>query len=279
MTVRILILCLTCLGTVASARAEPAPDEPISRVPQQPLWEAGLFGLGISQPAYPGADEHVNRLLGLPYVIYRGTYLRAERGGVNLRALQSPRSELDVGFAASLGSHAADIAARRGMADLGTMIEVGPRLSVKLDDAGNTRLRFALREVIDVSHGFATRGIAFEPQWETGRRLPGGWFVSTQLGALFGDSQLGDTYYGVTSAEATASRASYSAKGGLIALRAGLLAAHMLTSDVRLFCILRVESTAAAANRDSPLLRRNAGWGAGVGLSWALARSSRYAVD
>jgi len=263
----------------APAKAVKAQATPASPPFRLPLWEAGLFGIAVTQPAYPGSEERVSRALGLPYLIYRGKYLRAERGSVGLRALMTPRIEVDVGFAASLGSHSSDIAARQGMADLGTMIEFGPRLKIKLEDIANgrshSRLQFPLREVIDISHAFVSRGIAFEPEWVTDTRLPGHWFVSTSLGAMFGDTKLGDTFYGVAPGEATATRNSYTASSGLIALRAGLLAAHMLTPDVRMFYIFRIESLAGAANRDSPLVRRHAGWGAGIGLSWALARSEQ----
>jgi outer membrane protein len=263
-------------ASVQVFRAQATPANPAAGLP---LWEAGLFGIAITQPAYPGSAERVSRALGLPYLIYRGRYFRAERGVVGLRALKTPRAELDVGFAASLGSHSSDIAVRRGMADLGTMIEFGPRLKINLGDISNgrshSRLQFPLREVIDIDHGFVSRGIAFEPEWVNDTRLPRHWFVSTSLGAMFGDTKLGDTFYGVAPGEATATRNSYTARNGLIALRAGLLAAHALTPDVRMFYIFRIESLAGASNRDSPLVRRHVGWGAGIGLSWALARSAQ----
>jgi outer membrane protein len=284
------VFTATCfLSASALARDDAAPDAPAQTIKAQatppgpppglPRWEAGLFGIAITQPAYSGSEERVSRALGLPYLIYRGKYLRAERGSVGLRALKTPRTEVDVGLAASLGSHSSDIAARQGMADLGTMIEFGPRLKIKLGDIANgrshSRLQFPLREVIDISNGFVSRGIAFEPEWVTDTRLPGHWFVSTSLGAIFGDTQLCDTYYGVAPGEATVTRNSYTARSGLIALRAGLVAAHMLTPDVRMFYIFRIESLAGAVNRDSPLVRRNVGWGAGIGISWALGRSEQ----
>jgi hypothetical protein len=240
----------------APAQAVKAQATPASPPFRLPLWEAGLFGIAITQPAYPGSEERVSRLLGLPYIIYRGKYLRAERGSVGLRALKTPRIEVDVGFAASLGSHSSDIAVRQGMADLGTMIEFGPRLKINLGDISNgrshSRLQFPLREVIDINHAFVSRGIAFEPEWVTDTRLPRRWFVSTSLGAMFCDTKLGNTFYGVAPGEATATRNSYTASSGLIALRAGLLAAHTLTPDVRMFYIFRIESLAGSANRDSP---------------------------
>jgi outer membrane scaffolding protein for murein synthesis (MipA/OmpV family) len=281
------------LSTSALAQNDAAPNAPVQVFRAQatpantaarlPLWEAGLFGIGITQPAYPGSAERVGRALGLPYLIYRGKYLRAERGNVGLRALKTPRIEVDVGFAASLGSRSSDIAVRQGMADLGTLIEFGPRLKINLGDIANgrsrSRLQFPLRAVIDIDHGFVSRGIAFEPEWVTDLRLPRRWFVSPSLGAIFGDTKLGDTFYGVAPGEATATRSSYTARSGLIALRAGLLATQKLAPDVRLFCGLRIESLAGAANRDSPLVRRHVDWGAVIGLSWTLARSEQRTED
>ncbi|MEO8331078.1 MAG: MipA/OmpV family protein, partial [Gallionella sp.] len=279
--IAVATICL--LANSALAQDAPAPVTPASALPRLPLWEAGLFGLGIAQPAYPGADDRTSRALVLPYVIYRGEYLRADRGSVGVRAVMTPRSELDLGFAASLGSNSTDIAARRGMANLGTMIEFGPRLKINLGDVSSgrseSRLQFPLREVIDVSHGFRSRGVAFEPQWAIDKRLPNRWFISTSLGAIFGDGRLADTFYGVAPNEATPARPSYTAKSGLIALRAGLLASHTLIPDVRVFYILRLESLTGATNRDSPLVKRNSGWSAGIGLAWGLARSAQSAVD
>lgn len=288
-SLKLLAVVAFCLS-ITSALAHDAPEQtvsgqltPVSAAPKLPLWEAGLFGLGITQPAYPGAEDRANRVLGLPYLIYRGKYLRADRGAAGVRALMTPRIEADIGFAASQGAHSSGIPARQGMADLGTMIEFGPQLKVNLGDVSSrrsdSRLQFPLRVVVDVSHGFVSRGLAFEPQWVTDTRLPNRWFISTNLGAMFGDNKMADTFYGVAPGEATPTRASYTAGSGLIALRAGLFASHLLTPHVRLFCILRIESLAGAANRGSPLVRRNAGRSAGIGLSWTMARSEQSADE
>ncbi|MCG6932677.1 MAG: MipA/OmpV family protein [Gallionella sp.] len=291
----ITILAAGCLMTAAAfARGEQPADTPVATVPARdttppaaaagrPLWEAGLLGLAITQPAYPGSEERVSRLLGLPYLIYRGKYLRAERGNVGLRALKTPRTELDLGFAASLGSPSSDIAARQGMANLGTLIEFGPRLKVNLgnlaDIRRDSRFQFPLREVIDVSHGFVSRGITFEPEWVRDTRLREHWLLSTNLGMLFGDTTLADTFYGVSPGDATPTRNSYSAKGGLFALRAGLFVSHSVSPDLRLFYSFRIESLAGAANRDSPLVRRRLGWGAVIGFAYTMARSEQPAEE
>jgi len=270
-------------ATSVMGQDEPVQTPDISKTRGLPLWEAGLFGAGYTQPAYPGAADRTGQALVLPYVIYRGKYLRADRGVVGLRALKTPRVEMDIGFAASLGSRSADIPARKGMSDLGTMIEFGPRLKIKIGDlstrGSETRLQFPLRTVIDVSNGFRSRGIAFEPQWVNDRLLSNRWSISTTLGALIGDYRLADTFYGIDPVEATSNRPGYTAKAGLIALRAGLFASQSLAPDVRAFYFMRIDSLAGAANRDSPLVRRVNGWSAGIGLAWGLAHSEKNAID
>ncbi|MFM2399015.1 MAG: hypothetical protein RL341_1172, partial [Pseudomonadota bacterium] len=69
---------------------------------EQPLWEAGLVSGAVSTPAYPAATERSTRGLILPYFIYRGEVLRADRDGVGARLLRTENTQLDVGFAASL---------------------------------------------------------------------------------------------------------------------------------------------------------------------------------
>ncbi len=280
---RTSITTICFLATSALAQEVPAQAADISPIAKPPLWEAGLFGLGYTQPAYPGADDRASRVLVLPYVIYRGKFLRADRGGVGIRAFNTPRIELDVGFSASLGSSSSDIPARRGMGDLGIMIEFGPRIKIKLGDiaagGSDSRLQFPLREVIDINHDFSSRGIAFEPQWVTDTNLSNGWSISTNLGALIGDYRLANTFYGVAPSEVTPTRVNYEAKAGLISLRAGLLASQFLTRDVRVFYLFRIESLAGAANQDSPLVRRDSGWSAGIGIAWKLGSSEKSAID
>jgi len=284
--ITLIVIFVLGMSTVQALAEEDPQQEESSRVespPKLPLWEAGIFGLGYSQPAYPGADERTSLALPLPFLLYRGQYLRTDRGTIGIRAINKPRFEVDVGFGASLGSQSSDIEARKGMDDLGTMIEFGPRLKINLGDISSgrseSRLQFPLRKVIDISHGFVSRGIAFEPQWVNDHRLPRRWKLSTVLAAIFGDKKLNDTFYGVTPAEATPTRPSYTAKSGLIALRASLLASHFMSKDTRLFFLLRMDSLYGAANRDSPLVRRNSGWSAGIGIAWTLGRSVQNAVD
>lgn len=246
-----------------------------------PLWEVGAFGLGVSQQAYPGSDQHIQRGLVLPYFVYRGEFLRTDRETLGLRALRSPRYEFDIGFAGSFGSNADDISARRGMADLGTLVEFGPRLKLNLGQAagGRWRLELPLRGVFDLSDGFANRGLSFEPELQYQRRSPLGFAYGTSVGAVFANQRLAGTFYTVQPSEATATRAAYTAKSGLIAWRAGVSISKDITPDWRLFGFARFDSVAGAANEGSPLVRRTSGASAGLGLSWTWMRSQARAAD
>lgn len=252
-------------------------------VTKLPRWEAGIFAGGISQPAYPGAEDRVSLISGLPFVIYRGDVLRIDRGSVGVRALKTPRTELDVGFAASLGSHADRVEARQGMADLGTLVEFGPRLKINLgiesQEKPVVRLQFPVRGVFDLDDHLAYRGMAGELQWVADAELPEDWVITGTLGWLFADQQLADTYYRVAPFEATVNRPAYAARAGLVATRLSLLVSRLYDNDARLFGYARLDSVAGAANRDSPLVRQEMGWTMGVGLAWTLSHSVRFAAE
>jgi outer membrane protein len=246
-----------------------------------PLWEVGVGAFGASQQAYPGASEHVRRGLALPFVAYRGKYLRADRETLGVRAIDRPRYEVDVGFAGNFGTPGDDGEARRGMPELGTMVEFGPRLKWHLgpvNGEGRLRAEVALRGVFDLDDKFRYKGAAFEPRlvWD---QSDGPWRYGASAGALFGDSKLADTFYGVAPSYATAGRPAYGAEAGLIALRFGANVSREMTPDLRLFLFGRIDTVTGAANRASPLVRQTTGASIGAGLTYTFARSTQRASD
>lgn len=254
-----------------------------STEPAQPLWEIGVGAVAASQPAYPGAATNTNRVIALPFVIYRGEVVRAEQGNVGLRAVKTPRYELDVGFSASLGSSANDVPERIGMADIGTLVEFGPRLRINLGDVSKgpsgVRLDLPVRGVFDLSNSFANRGISFEPQLSFDVPLPGGWRGGVGLSAIFGTQRLNETFYTVTAAEALANRPAYSAQAGLLSTRASFGASKKLTPDLRALGFVRLDSVAGSANSGSSLITKTTGASIGVGLAYTFGRSSRTGAE
>ncbi len=265
----------------APSMASPAAPSPVQRPAPDalPLWEIGVGGLGITQPAYPGASTATSRLIVLPYVIYRGEYFRAEQSGVGLRAVKTPRYEVDIGFSASLGSAAKDVPARVGMADLGTLVEFGPRLKIHLGDVsqGPTGywLELPLRGVFDLNSQLVNRGFSFEPQLSMDVPLPGGWRGGGSVSAIFASQQLNETFYSVSAAEATLTRPAFAAQAGFLATRATLSASRKVTPDLRLLAFVRLDSVAGSANRGSSLIEKTSGASAGLGLTYTFGRSEK----
>ena len=270
------ILWATVLATGAAAPA-------VAQTTAAPaLWELGGALIGVSQQAYPGADQQVNRALALPYLIYRGDVLRADRDGAGIRAIKTEQFEIDIGLAGAFGAGSDKIEARRGMRDLGTLIELGPRLKWNLGAApggGRWRAELPLRAVFDISDGAARRGVSFEPELVYERQAHGAWRYSTSLSAIVADTKLARTFYEVGSADATAARSAYAAKSGLVAWRLAASATRSLGPDWRLFGFARIDSVAGAANESSPLVRQTTGASVGVGLAYTWLRSQTGARD
>jgi MipA family protein len=269
---RTLIATALFLAATAGSAQEAATAAEATAPPQsQPLWEAGLFAAGGSQQAYPGSKQQVNRGLVLPFLVYRGRVVRAEQGGVGLRAAHTDSIDLDIGFAGSFGSAASDNDARRGLPDIGWLVEFGPRLRWRIGHGFSAAL--PVRGVFDASNRFEYRGIAVEPVLAWGSRAQG-WGYGVSLGLLAGDRRLSDTFYGVAPIYATATRPAYEARAGLIATRLSFNLSRRLASDWRFFAYARTDSVHGAANETSPLVDRKVGYSAGVGLAWTGLRSS-----
>lgn len=270
-------LLLPFLILPLGALAQETPD-----LPGLPLWEVGVGAAVLSTPAYPGADSRSNRVLALPYVQYRGKVFRADQSGVGARLFNSDRIELDVGFAGSLPAHSDDVAIRRGMPDLGTLVEFGPRLKVKVAELSPTsgiRFELPVRAVMEVRGGVRRQGTTVEPKlsYET-RSSDAAWTGEANVATVFGDRRINRYFYEVAPQYATSGRPAYAANSGRMMVRAGLFGTHRVNRDVRMFAFLRYDSYAGAANVDSPLHRQDHGVSAGIGFAWTFARSSELAM-
>jgi len=246
-----------------------------------PLWEAGIGAAAFSTPAYPGADDRSNRGLVLPYLIYRGKIFRVDQNGVGARLVNTDRVEFDVGFAGSLPAESDDVDARRGMRDLGTLVEFGPRVKYKfadLGERGRLRVELPLRAVIEARGGLRRQGWTLEPRlvWEK-RGEQARWTIEGQLAAVFGDSRINRYFYEVQPQYATLERPAYRADAGLMLVRTGLFGTVRVNPDLRMFGFVRYETYSGAANRDSPLVQKSTGTSAGIGFAWTFARSAARA--
>ena len=266
---------------LAAALAGTASTAATTATAAEPLWELGAFGGLASTPAYPGSVDSSRRALLLPFFLYRGKVLRVDQQGIGARLVNRDRFEFDVGLAGSLPAKSDDVAARLGMPDLGSLVELGPRAKVTLAELSpNSRLRLdiPLRAVLELRGGVRTQGYTFEPKLVYELRGPeGAWSFDANVGMVVGDRKVNRYFYEVRPEFALADRPAYEANGGLMLVRTGVSGSRMINPDLRLFGFVRLESYASAANRDSPLMKKTTGSSVGMGFAWTIKRSTQPA--
>jgi outer membrane scaffolding protein for murein synthesis (MipA/OmpV family) len=254
----------------------------VSAAEQKPLWEAGLGLAVIDFPDYRGSDERQTFILPLPYLIYRGEILQADRDGARGKFFRSERLELDLSFNGSIPVDSSDNGARSGMPDLDPTLEVGPSLKANLlrDRAReiDVGLTLPVRTVIatDFSHTHNV-GWTFEPRVDVDFRdtwLGEGWNVGVGAGPLFGDKRVHNYFFGVPAQFAAPGRPAYVADSGYAGMRA-LIAVSRRFPSFWFGAFLRADTLAGSVVESSPLVRRRESYAAGFGVTWMLGQSSR----
>ena len=99
----------------------------------KPLLELGFATGGGYLPDYPAANESHSQHNALPYITYRGKFLRSdEKGLLRGRVVSTRNVELDVSLSGAFSVDSGDNDARRGLPDLDYLGEIGPRLQMTI---------------------------------------------------------------------------------------------------------------------------------------------------
>jgi outer membrane scaffolding protein for murein synthesis (MipA/OmpV family) len=283
---RAALLGLTLIAAALHAQAagpEITADAPsASAGTQRPLWELGLGVAGLRLPDYRGSDQSRAYALPLPYLVYRGQWLRADREGARAVLVDASRVQVDVSVAASVPTRSQDNAARQGMPDLPATGEIGPNVNFTLLRSAGRHikldLRLPLRAAVSVQRSPRVVGATFSPNLNLDLSgVGGGWNVGLLAGPLFGDSRYHEHFYGVDPAYATAQRAAYRARGGYAGWQA-LAAASRRFGNTWVGAFVRYDDLHGAVFADSPLVRSRHALMAGIGVSWVFAQSDRLVV-
>ena len=242
-----------------------------------PLWEAGAGVAVIDFPDYRGSDERHAYVLPVPYVVYRGEFLKIDREKVRGLFFKTDKVELDVSLNGSVPVKSSDNRARQGMPDLEPTLEVGPSLNLFLQhsEQKNTYLdlRLPVRPVIDINAKYL--GYVFQPQLNLDVRDLGGnadWNLGLAAGPIFADQRYHQYFYGVDPAYATALRPAYSAHGGY----AGSQFISALSKRFPHYWVggfVKWDTLHGAVFQDSPLVKSKQNFTAGFAVSWIFAES------
>lgn len=264
----VFMSAVACVLVVSSALAE-----------QLPLWEAGAGVAAINFSDYRGSNERQTYVLPMPYVVYRGDFLKVDRQRVRGLLFHSDYAELDISVNGSVPVK--NNRARQDMPNLDPTLEVGPALNVSLykseSNQAQLELRLPLRSVFssDFSH---VRGVGwiFQPQLNLDVRNlfdQTGWKMGGAAGPVFTDRRYNQYFYGVDASYVRSDRPAYIASGGYAGSQFVATLSKRYPS-IWVGCFIKLDTLRGAAFEGSPLVKNKQYATTGFGISWILGESS-----
>ena len=252
-----------------------------SQAEEKPLWEAGLGVGAVAFPDYRGSDEANVYPFPLPYFVYRGKFLKADREGLRGELFDRRSLELSLSMNATIPVSSDNNDAREGMPNLRPTLEFGPSLDLHLwrSAAENMKLDLVmpLRLPVTLESSPQALGWNFSPRLNLDiADVAGyaGWNFGVGAGPLFGADRFHEYFYSVKPRYATAQRPAYDAGGGYSGT-------HVITSISKRFpgywvgAYLRYDTLHNAVFEDSPLVRRQNYMTGGIGIAWMIGKSKR----
>ena len=245
-----------------------------------PLWEFGFGVGGLFFNDYRGARATHVYPAPVPYFIYRGEFLQADREGLHGRLFNRRYVELEISANATAPVFSSNSAIRAGMPNLEPTIELGPALLWHLWRRGDQRLRLdahlPVRESFTVTSRPTAIGAIFAPSLNLdylGAGRLAGWNLGVMAGPLYAQRRYHEYFYSVAPQFATASRPAYEAPGGYAGSQV-LLATTKRFANYWFGAYLRHDWLAGAVFDGSPLVQQRSYWSGGVGFVWMISASS-----
>lgn len=253
----------------------------VSQAEQKPLWEAGMGVGAMVFPDYRGSDQVNAYPIPLPYFVYRGEFLKADRGGLRGELFDERNLELSFSMNATIPVSSDDNDARAGMPNLRPTLEFGPSLDLHLWRSYDTNMKLdlvmPLRLPITLESSPKTLGWNFSPRLNLDVDNVGGyegWNFGVGAGPLFGAAQYHEYFYSVAPRFATAERPAYEAHGGYSGI-------HFIAAISKRFpgywvgAYMRYDNLHNAVFEDSPLVRQQNYLTGGIGIAWMIGKSKR----
>jgi MipA family protein len=257
----------------------PPPELPTSSsTVQLPLWELGVGVGAVSFRDYRGSDTTHAYPVVVPYFIYRGELLKADRNGVKRKLFN--QDTVDLNFSLNANTPVRNNSARAGMPDLKTTIEVGPALDIHLWRSPSENYRLDFRTPFRAAFAVGSPGYIgweFTPNLNLDVLNAGGlagWNLGLLAGPLFAARKYNAYYYSVDTQYATPDRPAYQASGGY----AGTQMIASFTKRYPKFwtgAYIRHDTLSGASFDNSPLVKSHNYWTAGIGIAWIVNQSAR----
>jgi outer membrane scaffolding protein for murein synthesis (MipA/OmpV family) len=279
--------CAWPLGNVSARQKE----TPVQRGGQKPLWEAGLTGVALTLPHYPGSDEYYTFALPFPYFVYRGEVLKSDRDGLRGLFFQSDRFESDISLGGNLPVSSEDNEARKGMPELDTLAEIGPAFRYyfyRRGDLDHLFLQAAWRGAFSMAFN---GGFDIDTDWRGQRYTLNLKFKNESLfrdhdlslylstGISYADDILNGYFYDVRTQFVTQDRGHYDADAGYAGLYVSAAAYKELSDQWAVGGYFRWQDISGAVFEDSPLVRTSNNFYASLALVWKFAQSKEMVSE
>jgi outer membrane protein len=260
------------------AAALAAATAAVAHAEEKPLWELGLGAGTLIFNDYRGADTTHVYPVPVPYVVYRGKFLRSDHNGVRGKLFDQQRIELNLSINGT--TPVRNDSARHGMPDLRPTLEIGPSLDAHLWKSATERFKLDLRLPARAAYTIESSphmvGVFVAPNLSLDvAQKPGaeGWKLGLLAGPLFANRRYDDYFYSVAPQYASPGRPAFAAAGGYAGTQF-LTSLSRRYPDYWVGAYLRHDTLAGASFAASPLVRRDSYWSAGFGIAWIIRRSS-----
>ncbi len=266
-----------CIGAayatfvMVAAQAETSTDESHKT-------ELGMGVVVLQFPAYRGSAQNSTLVLPVPYLEYRGDFLKADRQGLRGELFDSERVELSVSLSGSPPTKSTEIALRKDMPDLKPSVEIGPQLNVLLSSPANKsmtlKLRVPLRQGMTLESNPKNAGLTFSPNLNLDVVNPfglSGANLGFVVGPIFTSQKQNDYFYTVAPSYATATRPAYQARSGYAGSQF-LVSLSRRMGDVWVGSYVRYDNLRGAVFADSPLVATRNYVTAGIAVSYIFTK-------
>lgn len=269
----LFLLCAVGVGVVRAEGTNGPPD--------LAKWEVGLVGMGARIPYYRGSDEYRWYGFPVPYLIYRGDYLQADRDGVRGMFFKGRWVETELSISGNPPVRDGS-GARAGMPELDPLVELGPALRLFLYRGRKLSalyLEAAARAVGSVDRD--TLGLDYEGNRAAlslviarfTPRAGSPWNTGLRAGVDFADRDYHRYFYDVNEAYALPARPAYESRGGYGGASLSGWISRRLFDDVSLALYARLDNCEGAVYEESPLVRSRNNVTVGAAVSWKIAES------